>query len=202
MFDGNSWMVRKNPLAVIRAFEKAFPKSNQNVGLVIKVMNVNEQHLDWLEIKKIAAEDSRIIIKVVHLRRPEVMALIMACDCFVSLHRAEGFGRIIAESMLLGKPVIVTNFSGNTDFTNEKTAFLVNGPMIPLKKGDYSVWENQYWCDPDVDEAAKQMQVCFENKKLREDIASAGQHYIQTHHSAKTVGEAYRARLKVLGVIE
>lgn len=201
MFDGNSWMTRKNPLAAIRAFEKAFPTSNQEVGLVIKAMNVNEQHPDWLEIQKMAAQDSRMTIKNVYLSRADVMALINACDSFVSLHRAEGFGRLIAEAMLLQKPVIVTNFSGNCDFTNINTAFLVNGPRVFLKEGDYSVWENQYWCDPDIDEAAKQMQVCFEDKKLRDKIASNGSIYIKTYHSAQAVGTLYKKRLREIGVI-
>ena len=35
-----------------------------------------------------------------------------ACDCYVSLHRSEGFGLTIAEAMAFGKPVIATATPG------------------------------------------------------------------------------------------
>lgn len=200
MFDANSWIKRKNPLAAIEAFKRAFP-NQQDVGLVIKTMNVKENDSDWDAIKNSIASDTRIIVINETLSRTKTISLIDCCDCYVSLHRAEGFGRIIAESMLLGKPVIVTNYSGNTDYTTPETAFMVNGPMIALNPGDYSVWENQYWCDPDIDEAAPQMQLCFENKSLREKIAAQGQAYIKKHHSAKAVGEKYKKRLLEIGAI-
>ena len=44
-----------------------------------------------------------------------------AIDCLVSPHRSEGFGLAIAEAMLAEKPVIVTGFSGDKDFTAAET---------------------------------------------------------------------------------
>ena len=37
-------------------------------------------------------------------------------DCFVSLHRAEGFGLTMAETMGMGKAVVATDYSGNLTF--------------------------------------------------------------------------------------
>ena len=51
-----------------------------------------------------------------------------------------------------GQPVIVTNFSGNVDYCDTNTAFLVDGELVPLRPGDYLFHEGQYWCDPDVDQ--------------------------------------------------
>lgn len=200
MFDANSWIKRKNPIAAIKAFKLAFQQDTE-VNLIIKTMNVKENDPDWEAIKKITEGDTRIIIISETLGRNETISLIDCCDCYVSLHRAEGFGRIIAESMLLGKPVIVTNFSGNTDFTTPDTAFMVEGKMINLNPGDYCVWENQYWCDPDIDQAAAQMRLCFENKSLREKISVSGQEYMKKHHSAEVIGEKYKKRLREIGVI-
>ena len=57
-------------------------------------------------------------------------------DVYVSLHRSEGFGLVMAESMYVGTPVIATDWSGNTEFMNSDTACMVGYDMIELDK-DY-----------------------------------------------------------------
>ena len=164
-------------------------------------MNVKKENAEWQKIIDLAARDNRLHILNETFSRSEVMGLIQTCDAYVSLHRAEGFGRILAESMLLKKPVIATNFSGNTDFCDEKTAFMVNGPLIPIKPHEYADWENQFWCDPNIDEAAEQMKLCYENEALRIKLAENGCALIQSNYSSKTVGDHYRKRLKALSMI-
>ena len=44
---------------------------------------------------------------------------VAGCDCYVSLHRSEGFGLTMAEAMACGKPVIATGYSGNLEFMTE-----------------------------------------------------------------------------------
>ena len=44
-----------------------------------------------------------------HLSRNELMRLIADADCYVSLHRAEGFGYTMAEAMFYGVPVIASD---------------------------------------------------------------------------------------------
>ncbi|WP_447979735.1 glycosyltransferase family 4 protein [Candidatus Nitrospira bockiana] len=201
MFDGHSWLSRKNPVAAVRAFVCAFPKTNRDVGIVIKAMHVERHSSEWEEILRYAASDERITIVDEVFDRDRVIGLIQCCDCYVSLHRAEGFGRIIAEAMLLGKPVIVTNFSGNTDFTTRETALLVDGPLVPLNAGDYFFADGQYWCDPNVDEAAEQMRTCLDHSELRQKISKAGQQFIREHYNPEVVGRRYRDRLESLGLI-
>ena len=125
--------------------------SYREVGLVIKCMNAPKDHAGWRSVMESCGNDPRIITINETFYRERILGLFNCCDAFVSLHRAEGFGRTIAEAMLLGKPVVVTNFSGNTDFTNLETAFLVRRPFIPVKKDDYHFGEGQYWCDPNVE---------------------------------------------------
>lgn len=197
MFDGNSWLSRKNPLSGVQAFQKAFSSVKQfaDVGLVIKAMNVRKDDSTWQAIEAIAFRDSRIYIIDDRLERGEVVNFMASCDCYISLHRSEGFGRVIAEAMLLGQPVVVTNFSGNVDYCNSETAFLVDGDLVSLRKGDYLMAEGQYWCDPDVDVAAKKIQTIYENAGLRQNIAKAGQKYIKQNYSVEAVANAYKKRL-------
>lgn len=124
-FDGNSSLARKNPLGVIEAFKLAFPNGHEAAGLVIKCMRPDINNPAWQRILKLAATDSRIHIIDQMLSKPEVLGLYKVCDCFVSLHRAEGFGRGIAEALLLGLNVIATDHGGNVDFCLLITVSLV-----------------------------------------------------------------------------
>ncbi len=201
VFDSLSHFARKNPLAAITAFQRAFPMSYREVGLVIKCMNAPKDHAGWRSVMESCGNDPRIITINETFYRERILGLFNCCDAFVSLHRAEGFGRTIAEAMLLGKPVVVTNFSGNTDFTNLETAFLVDGPFIPVKKDDYHFGEGQYWCDPDVEQAAHQMRRCLEDSEQASMKAMAGQELVRRRFSAAAVGAAWIERLRELGVL-
>lgn len=165
-FDINSSAVRKNPEGLIAAFQRAFPrKTGEDVGLVLKISHPETGCALWDRIRKAAAKDRRIHLVEKTMRRTELLALFNACDCFVSLHRAEGFGRCLAEALLLGKQVVATGFSGNRDFCQEPRVALVRHRMVPLKPGDYMWGEGQEWADPDLDHAAALLRSVRENPR-------------------------------------
>ncbi|MDR1397489.1 MAG: glycosyltransferase family 4 protein [Desulfarculales bacterium] len=197
VFDWLSWPQRKNPEAAINAFLRAFSRQD-NVVLVIKTMNAKKNKDKLYEILPERDIGKRFYIIDEILSSADMSALYGCCDAYVSLHRSEGFGRTIAEAMLAKLPVITTNYSGNTDFCFESTAFLVNGPHKPLREGDYLFWKNQRWCEPSIEEAAVQMKLCASNRALAQDKAQKAFAYITTHHSPRIVGEYYENRLREL----
>lgn len=200
VFDCNSWYQRKNPMGAIKAFMAAFPK-NRDVQLVVKMMNTRPDMVEYKDLMRLAAQDPRVFVINEFLSRNDMLALLDAVDVFVSLHRSEGFGRVVAESMLLGKPVISTNFSGSVDFAYEGTAYVVDGPLIPLQKGDYSEYEGQYWMDADVGMAAEAMRRCVEDRDGTRAMAQRGQQIVINNHSIQAISERYAARLRELGAL-
>jgi glycosyltransferase involved in cell wall biosynthesis len=195
LFDAHSWLRRKNPMAAVDAFKKAFAPSTRGVGLVVKAMNIKADDPIWLEIQKVAASDSRIHVIDTVMSRQETINFMNSCDAYISLHRSEGFGRVIAESMLLGKPVVVTNFSGNVDYCDTSTAYLVDGELVPLKAGDYLITEGQYWCEPDIDVAARQLQDLVQDAAKSFRIALEGQRIIASRYSVEAVAHQYHHRI-------
>lgn len=197
MFDGNSWLSRKNPLAAVQAFAKAF-QGNRHVGLVIKAMGLDRASAGWQAVEAVIKGDERVTVIDATLSRDELTCLSASCDAYVSLHRAEGFGRIIAETMLLGVPTITTNFSGNVDFCLPTTSYLVDGPLVPLRHEDYIFADGQHWCDPDVDQAAQQMRRLYEDTAHTKALADAARDLIRSQYSPEAAGAAYRRRLEEL----
>ena len=200
-FDAASYLDRKNPIAVVRAFKLAFPHSKENVHLLLKTMNIEVAGPLWDELIAEIGNEPRITIMSKRLTREEVLGLNLACDAFVSLHRSEGFGRCVAEAMAYGKPVIVTNYSGTRDFAMEGTACVVNYRLIPVPVGAYPFWNDQVWAEPDIEHAAALMKKLVYDEIYRAEIALAGQKYILENFNESVIGERYTKRLGEIRVM-
>jgi GT2 family glycosyltransferase/glycosyltransferase involved in cell wall biosynthesis len=195
-FDAASHLDRKNPVAVVRAFNVAFPDSETKVHLLLKTMNVELGVPLWEELQREVAGNARITILTDRMSREEVLGLNLACDAFVSLHRSEGFGRCVAEAMAYGKPAIVTNYSGTRDFAREGTACVVDYHLVPVPAGAYPFCDNQVWAEPDIGHAASLMRRLADEELYRRKIALAGQTFVLENFNEKSIGARYAKRLE------
>ena len=197
-FDAASYLGRKNPIAAARAFKQAFPRGTEKVRLVLKTMNVPAAAPLWDALVAEAQSDPRIQIMNRRLGRHEIVGLNSVCDAVVSLHRSEGFGLTVAEAMLLGKPAVVTNYSGTRNFAREDTACVVDFDLVPVPAGQYPFWQDQVWAEPDVAHAASLMRRLVDDEPYRRDIARAGQSFVSENLNEQVVGARYAARLDQL----
>lgn len=168
MFDFNSTMLRKNPAGAIQAFKQAFRPDDQDVGLVIKVNNPTDECMNTLQDLLAGYENVYYITKT--LDKPEVNSLIACTDVFVSLHRAEGFGLVMAEAMLLKTACIATNWSSNTEFMNSDTACMVSYTMKQIEEGEGSYPPGATWADPSIEETTMYMQKLKESPDYYRDL--------------------------------
>ncbi len=171
-FSFNSYVARKNPLGIINAFRSAFPGTDQRVALVIKSTNADkgDDRLGYLH-EAIDADD-RIQVIDQFMPRDEVFGLESVVDSYVSLHRSEGFGLGLAESMFLGKPVIGTAYSGNLEFMDDTNSLLVDYRLTAVGEGEYPYPEGQEWADPDVDQAVEHMRRLVSDPAFGRDLGA------------------------------
>ncbi len=197
MYDIHSMQERKNPQAALAAFEKAFPDAG-DVKLVIKTHNGDVFPKEFAKLKNWVADRQNVHLITETLSRQEVYNLENLCDCFISLHRSEGFGFALAECMLLCKPVIATNWSGNTDFMNADNSLPVQYELTEIQQdiGPYN--KGQLWAEADVDHAAWQMKRVVEDLELRQKIAVRGQNTIRDEYSPQAIGRRYAERLAMI----
>ena len=192
-FDMNSYFSRKNPLDLIQAFKQAFPSEVfgvQEVHLVIRVLNCLSSESDYQKLIDAAAGDLRIRFVIEELKRSEILGLFDASDCFVSLHRAEGFGRCILESLQLGLKVIATGYSGNLEFCNENNSSLVDFSIIDVEENAYLFSSGQVWAQPDVSHACRLM-IQAREEHFREKTPA-----LISEFSPQAVGQIYSDRIK------
>jgi glycosyltransferase involved in cell wall biosynthesis len=192
-FDFASILERKNPIGLIKAFKMAFGDRDDTM-LLLKIAH-SESYPSELDLLKDACSTSNVRIFDRLLRRPEMNTLLSISDCFVSLHRSEGFGIPIAEAMLLEKPVIVTAYSANMDFTTPANSFLVKYKLIEIDR-DYGPYRKGWiWADPDLDHAAQLMRYAYENRDVCiETGRRAKKEILQLFHPA-VAGKQMQERL-------
>lgn len=204
VFDCCSRIARKNPVAAIEAFCRAFPNGNEHVRLILKtqmmhVAQLNEPEL-YAELMDAVARDARIQLVNERIPQQKVTALMDACDVYVSLHRAEGFGNTMGEAMLLGKPVIATNFSGNTDFTGSVNhACPVDFELVPVKHSEYPDGAGQRWAAPSSVHAAHFMRTLYEDRELAKSLGVRGKEFIEANYSLQVVAQNMYRRLAATG---
>jgi len=192
-------MERKNPIGVIKAFKKAFSRENNDIGLVIKVNNPRQCDIE--KIKHETAGYSNIFLLTEVHTKAQVNALISCVDVYVSLHRAEGFGLVPAEAMLLGTPVVATNWSANTEFMNQETACLVDYTFVSIDKTFGPYQPGNRWAEPNLDSAAGHMRNLALDENLRNEMSQNAKRYIQEHFNARTAGERLKQRLNEVYII-
>lgn len=194
MYDSNSYASRKNPAGAISAFTRAFSQDDEKVHLVIKINNPTNDDLAF--IRKSLGDDSRYTLISERMNKDRLNSLIRLCDVFISLHRSEGFGLVMAEAMALGTPAVATNWSANAEFMPEDSACMVGYTMIPVK--DHYVYKSDdslMWADPDIEQAAVYLKRLYNDKDYYQKIAENGRQHIERYFSLQASGEKIRNRL-------
>jgi len=197
LYDLNSYSERKNPAAVLEAFRRS-GLAGRGAALVVKVHNVPGNLPDFVRLQEAVNTVPGTTLITQTLTRGEIYELQSACDCFVSLHRSEGFGLAIAECMYLGKPVITTNWSGNTDFAREGNCCPVRYELVTLDRTHGPYTKGQTWAAPDIDHAASWMRQLVEEPALAGKIGAAARLSIERELAPAVVGARYRHRLEAI----
>lgn len=197
LYDLNSYSERKNPAAVIEAFRRSGIAS-KDAALVIKVHNVTRSPADYARLQETTASLPGTTLITETLSRTGIYELETACDCFVSLHRSEGFGLAIAESMYLGKPVISTNWSASAEFVTSENGCPVQYNLQALERSHGPYAKGQIWAEPDVDHAAEWMQRLFRDRALAHRLGVAAQKTMEERYSPAVIGARYRQRLEAI----
>ena len=196
-FDLCSSIARKNPFAAIDAFNLAFCEKNDSAMLIVKLNNGDLRPEFAKEVIDYCSCSSNIYVINEGISFDELLVLYESVDCYVSLHRSEGFGRNIAEMMLLKKPVIVTAFSGNMDFNNDENSWLVPYKLVSMRTGEYLYAQDQVWADADINIASDLMLEVYKSKGLSDKVNNAYK-TIADNYSIDACARKYRDILEGL----
>jgi len=199
IFDFHSLLERKNPLSLIKAYKTAFGE-RKDVQLLIKSSHSAEHKEELFSLQQASIGGNIRILDAV-LTREANQQLMMSADCYVSLHRSEGFGLTMAEAMLFGKPVIATGYSGNIDFMSEADSFMVPYRMVAIDRAHGPYKAGCHWADPDLDYVCDIMRYVERNREAAAEVGARAKTSIRQILAPATIGKSVQARLQELGLL-
>jgi hypothetical protein len=179
---------------LIEAFKRAFPIGS-GAKLVLKSINAGTRPDEHERIVLAAGEHPDIVLIDDYVSGAQKNAMIGHCDCYVSLHRSEGFGLTAAEAMLLAKPVIATRYGGTLEFMNDENSYLVDWKPVPVGEGASPYPADGIWAEPDLDHAAALMHHAFTERDEACKKGEVARHQMRERHSPAAAGLSMERRL-------
>ena len=103
----------------------------------------------------------------------ELPSLYRAAQCLVAPSRGEGWGRPHHEAMMMGVPVIGTNWSGNTEFMSEENSYLLDYQVTPVKgvESAFGIYDGHEWAEPSMEHLQQLMRRAFQSP---DEVATKG----------------------------
>jgi hypothetical protein len=192
--DLSSYASRKNPDAALALFERIRRDDPfRDVQLVLKVKDRERDARQWTEALKL---NEQIKVIATPLDSIGVKSLINTCDCFLSLHRSEGFGRSLGEAMALGRLAMGTGWSGNVDFMTPANSLFVDYDLVKLQREEYPHWNGQSWANPNLEHAYSLLRPVLDDPARGHAIAERGQAEVLRTHGNRAVGLRILVRLQ------
>lgn len=193
--DFHSVARRKNPFDVVAAYRAAFGPAD-GAHLLVKTINGSSQMAEMERLRAMVEGRADITIVDEHWSHHQVQGMIELSDCFVSLHRSEGFGLNMANAMAANRPVIATGYSGNMDFMDADTAFLVPFEVVEVGTNAEPYSPTAVWAQPDVAAAAGMMRSVFDAPDAAAVVAARGRdHVLATQSIARSAAAVCAALL-------
>lgn len=171
--DESSYPARKNSQGVVNVYDRLRrERPYDDIQLVMKVKSGEGNASPFLQTVHDRVPDAALVGR--RLSDFEMRSLMWSSDCFVSLHRSEGYGRGPAEAMFMGRAAMATGWSGNMDYMTPESSFIVPYELVTVGADEYPEAMGQHWAEPDEDAALFLLKRMMDDPAETRSIARQG----------------------------
>ena len=204
------WTLRKGWDVLIRAFVEEF-RQEEDVALIIKthsslgytIQKIVAQVADFLT-STLQRDPNRvpdIIFQDATIPDSQMPGLYRAADCYVMPTRGEGWGRPFMEAMAMARPVIGTNWSGQTAFMTQENSLLLDYALVDVPEVAWQetpTYRGHRWAEPSVAHLRFLLRQAFENRAEGREIGLRARAHLETHFTYAPVAQIIASELKRL----
>jgi ADP-heptose:LPS heptosyltransferase/2-polyprenyl-3-methyl-5-hydroxy-6-metoxy-1,4-benzoquinol methylase len=193
------WQERKSPQGIIEAFMRAFDAEGEIVLFIKSSLAAARQAEQALgQARRATGSRARVVIRCEAWPEEKIEALHRRGDCYVSLHRGEGWCYPLFDAAGRGKPVVATAYSGPLEYLSAEEHFLVRYRLGPVGQLYRYYHHGMRWAEPDLEHAAQQMRAAYEGRADARARAATAARRIRETYSQEAVGALARGQLLAL----
>jgi ADP-heptose:LPS heptosyltransferase/2-polyprenyl-3-methyl-5-hydroxy-6-metoxy-1,4-benzoquinol methylase len=192
------WQERKGPNETIEAFLRAFPEPAP-VVLALKT-NPGAARVaatTLADLRRRIPSQARIELFPAAWSEEQMTAFQERGDCYVSLHRGEGWNYPLFEAAGRGKAIVATGFSGPTEYLDAAVHRLVRHCPAPVRQRYAFYSTAMHWAEPEMDHAIEQLRAAFAARE-QDHFQTGAAEQIRRAFSSDAIGEMARQRLMQL----
>ena len=190
------WQERKSPFEMLQAYLRAFDARHDTV-LIMKTSPhsaLTAQRALEAARQRIPSA-ARVSIRAEGWSEAQMEALQRRGDCYVSLHRGEGWGYPLFDAAVRGKPVVATGYAGPLEYLSAEFAQLVPYQIAPVRQRYQYYHPTMRWADPDVGGAVDRLRWVDEHRDQARARAATAAERLREVYSPATVGALARDEL-------
>ncbi len=193
------WQERKNPDGVIEAFLRSFPQESDAVLILKANSGAHAAAAHTLDrIRGASGSRGRVMLCCEAWSEARLAALHDRGDCYVSLHKGEGWGYPLFEAACRGKPVVATAYAGPLDYLDRQRHWLVRNSRTPVRQRYLYYHSGMSWAEPDVGHAGEGFKWIYEHRDAARAGAAEAGRLLSANFSLERIGAAAKERLLAL----
>jgi 2-polyprenyl-3-methyl-5-hydroxy-6-metoxy-1,4-benzoquinol methylase len=190
------WQDRKCPSEQIQCYLEAFSGDEPTV-LILKTNPGSEavarQAVDMARGR--SRSKARIDLRCEAWDEGGIAALHQRGDCYLSLHRGEGWCYPLFEAACQGTPVVATAYSGPLEYLDAARHQLVPYRLTSVRQPYIYYHPRMHWAEPDVAEAAAKLRYVFKNQEKARGDAREAAEQLRRRFSLDEIGRQAKTRL-------
>jgi glycosyltransferase involved in cell wall biosynthesis len=180
-----------DPVDTVRAFQEAFASHADSARPVLTIVATDTDIARHVRQRLAPLGPDSASVQVRHLPAgPDLVRLLCAADCYVSLHGSVAFDRWLAYALWHGRPAVTTQTAGVTDVATVNNSFLVSVARDGCA-GDTCP-------QPDIAHAASLLRMAVECREERRNRGARARRDVRSAYSVEAVARRMARRLALV----
>jgi glycosyltransferase involved in cell wall biosynthesis len=193
------WQPRKSPIELMETYLRAFQNEEKTVFLVKTNPAARQAAQDAVKLaRSLTGSGARIELYCETWQEEQIRSLHQRGDCYLSLHRGEGWCYPLFDAACHGTPAVATAYSGPLEYLDPEAHYLVPWRSTPVLQ-KYTYYDPRMkWAEPDCDVAVAKLRAVYRDRICARKRATEAAVSLRSRYSPSEIGRQAKERLILL----